>query len=250
MLKSKSNRLAVYDFKQSIIRLGWTFVWFLGITYFIPTLFSVAIDGNVGFKITNTAFTAVAALYLFIDTLMFNYDNFKWTIQNGVSRRTAWFARIKGLFLLALVVLIIDFIEKLIKGQNILVNSMFVGYQNHTFGTYLIAIVQLYLGFLMLASFGLAIGYFMALLSKRGKSIVIIGFPVVLVVVLTYLAKVLVQANINWDPIINFSKLILGYSDSSGNYNPLNGTIILLLWIIIWGGLSYWFSSKLRLRRD
>ncbi|KIS04226.1 hypothetical protein [Paucilactobacillus wasatchensis] len=250
MLKSKSNRLALYDFNRSLIRLVWTFVWFVGITIVIPVLFSITFNGSTGFKLNSTGFAFVAGLYLFIDALMFNYDNFKWTIQNGISRRTAWWARIKGILLLALVVLVIDMIEMFVKGQKITVHSVFVGYQNETVGTYLIAIVQLYMGLLMLALAGLVVGCFLALLNKRGKAIVIIGFPVVLIVAVTNLARALVHANIDWTGIVNFSKIMFGYSDSTGNFNPVNSSIVMLVWILVCGGLSYWFSQKLRLRRD
>lgn len=249
MLKSKSNRLAVYDFKQSIIGLGWTFVWFLGITILIPNIFSLTFNGDVNFNLADIDFTIVAGFFLFIDALAFKYDNFKWTIQNGVSRRTAWWAKIKGTLLLSAVILLIDLVEKILQGKS-LTNNVLTGAASHTFGAGIVNVLESYIGLLVIVTTGLEIGYAMALLSKRGKAIVIIGVPVALIVIVTYLVRALIHANIDWVGITNFVKTVLGYSDKTGTFSQFNFSIIMLVWILICTGLSYWFSQKMKLRRD
>lgn len=249
MLKGKVNRLAVYNFRESIIRLMWTFVWFIGIAILLPNLFSLTVNGLNDFKLNLASFdfTAVSVLFLFVDAVIFKYDYFKWTIQNGISRHTAWWGKIGGTLLLTAVIVVIDIVETFVRGAQL---TNLTGLAGHSFGANVVNIIQLYIAFLVVAVTGLVVGDVMALLSKRGKAIVIIGVPVVMIVILTYLARALVRARVDWNGVINLIKAVLGYSDQNGTINPLNGSLIMIVWILVCLGISYLVSQKLRLRRD
>ncbi|WP_137597431.1 hypothetical protein [Paucilactobacillus kaifaensis] len=249
MLKGKVSRLVLYNFRESIIRLMWTFVWFIGITILLPNLFSLTINGlsNLRFNLASLDFTIVSVFFLFADAAIFKYDYFKWTIQNGISRHTAWWGKIGGTLLLTAVIVVIDIVETFARGEQL--TNLF-GLAGHSFGANVANVIQLYIAFLMVSVTGLVVGYMMALLSKRGKAVVIIGVPVVMIVALTYLARALVRARVDWNGVINFIKVVLGYSNQNGTVNLLNGSLIMIVWILVCLGISYLVSQKLRLRRD
>lgn len=249
MLKGKVNRLVMYNFRESVTGLMWTFIWFIGITILLPNLFSLTVNGlsDVKFNLASLDFTIVSVFFLFIDAASFKYDYFKWTIQNGISRHTAWWGKVGATLLLAVVIVLIDIAETFVRGAQL--TNLF-GLSGHSFGANLANVIQLYIAFLVVAATGLVVGYVMALLSKRGKAIVIIGVPVVMIVALTYLARALIRARVDWNGVIDFIKVVLGYSDQNGTVNPINGSLLMVVWILACFGISYLVSQKLRLRRD
>ncbi|WP_010622822.1 hypothetical protein ABTQ33_09005 [Paucilactobacillus suebicus] len=254
-MHSKSNKLAFYNFKSSLMHLGLTYVWFIGIVYLLPSIFSLLFSGSLSFNFLGWDWmsfigtcSSVGVFYLMADGLIFNYDNFKLAIQNGISRRTSWIARIKNTVMLSLVVLVLDLLSGIFDSRaHLICGTLYVGLFNRNSGLdYVVAPVFDLIALFSLAVTFLAIGNGLALLSKRGKLAVVIGVPIVFFFLLVQIVRVIVHFQSNVTPFI---KLMIGYSDSIG-INPVNITIFILIWGALMTLLSYVFSSKMKLRRD
>lgn len=249
MINAKSNRLAIYNFKNSMMHMGATYLWYLGIVVVVPIVMSLILNGRLPATWQNIfgPWTAVAVFYTVADGLIFNYDNFKWSIQNGISRRTAWVGRIKGLGLLCLVALLISLVQGVFsKDQVTLYGDLFgtpAGFE------WVVAIIFDFLLLFSLATTFLAIGYGLALLSKRGKLTAIIGIPIISIIILIQLVKAIGHLHPDWEKVASFARVVLGYSDKTG-FNPVNITLIVVVWLAITLSVSYFFSSKMKLRRD
>lgn len=247
----KSDRLAMVNFKNSVIRLFWAMVWLAVITIVVPFVATLVIEQRVALNlnISWSLVLAVAVFYLMVDALSLNYENFKWTIQNGIARRTAWLGRLKGLSLLSFVILIFDVGLRMSTGNHFLYDGL-SQQPVHTPIQWITAIFIEYLFLQIMMVTSLAVGYFLALLSKRGKWIVIIGAPILGGVILVYIAHLLIHASIDWASVGTIVKAVIGYSEKTDSFNPVNIVIIMLIDFFIFLGISYIFSQKIKLRRD
>lgn len=259
MFKSKSNRLAVYNFKQSLVRLGWALVWYLGIVAVFPLVFNLVFGNNgfgtmIGYVVSTTlnSFVVVSGVYLVADAMTMNYENFKWSIQNGISRRTAWLGRLKALLALTLVTFVLNLIINAIFSSHFSEMVKFTMGDGSSFSNHdgvLTSVIFEFLFFLLLMAGSLAAGYILALLNRRGKLILIIGFPILLVVFLSYLAKFVIMMNPDWDRVVYGIKMMVGYSAKTGPNLWIIAAYLIVL-IIIFLAISYYVSQKLRLRRE
>lgn len=246
-MNTKSNRLAIYNFKNSLFHLGTTYIWFFAIVVIVPTLISLIVSSNMsGMTWSNfvSELLAVAIFYTIADCLFFNYNNFKLTIQNGISRRTAWLARVKGILLLSLPIVIVQGIDALVDHGSLLYAGLFGTPKGAEWGA---ALAFDFMNMLSLFATALAVGYGLALLSKRGKATVIIGVPIAGLILLVQLVKAMLK---NQEAVANVLKAIIGYSDKTGMMNPLNISLFVLVWLVVMLLLSFFFSSKMKLRRD
>lgn len=163
------------------------------------------------------------------------YADFKWAIQNGISRKTMWQGRLLALLLSTI---LIDLIDELLA----LLNRPLGSWQRLLIG--LLALLTTVLTFQ-------AIGNGFGLLNRKWKLIVGIGLPVVGVILLMMLAQVLEKMSVN---------VFIGYQGGhfvgplAWLFNSLNTPvtpwIIWLIYLAIVLFLTKLFNDHLQLRRD
>ena len=128
--------------------------------------------------------SSILSVLLMAIFLVTPYTDFKWAIQNGISRKTLWQGRILSLFLMTLVVWFI---------------AQLVGLMNTPFD-----LVSAWHSLLWYFGFSLtmmAIGNGFALLNRRWKWIVGIGLPMACLVLLMMLTYSNGKYEINWQDL-------------------------------------------------
>ncbi len=220
-------------------RLGWALavaaVWAVGVVflgYLVELLidhridsFLVSLQGIPG--VLPPVFTMILLGYFLITA----YDDFKWTIQNGISRKTLWWGRLIALVLATIGVWVVNNLLSLFEHP-------LASWQ--TMGMQLLVLLS---SVLILQMIGNGFG----LLNRTWKWIVGIGLPILFILFLVALVRVMMSLNIDyqhneWIGPSSALWTILGSSST---------------WWIIWGVtmvivvlLSKFFNDKMQLRRD
>ncbi|MBD8088030.1 hypothetical protein HUK49_08910 [Limosilactobacillus sp. c11Ua_112_M] len=220
-------------------RLGWALavaaVWAVGVVflgYLVELLidhridsFLVSLQGIPG--VLPPVFTMILLGYFLITA----YDDFKWTIQNGISRKTLWWGRLIALVLATIGVWVVNNLLNLF--EHPLASWQAMGMQ----------LLVLLSSVLILQMIGNGFG----LLNRTWKWIVGIGLPILFILFLVALVRVMMSLNIDyqhneWIGPSSALWTILGSSST---------------WWIIWGVtmvivvlLSKFFNDKMQLRRD
>lgn len=220
-------------------RLGWALavaaVWAVGVVflgYLVELLidhridsFLVSLQGIPG--VLPPVFTMILLGYFLITA----YDDFKWTIQNGISRKTLWWERLIALVLATIGVWVVNNLLSLFEHP-------LASWQ--TMGMQLLVLLS---SVLILQMIGNGFG----LLNRTWKWIVGIGLPILFILFLVALVRVMMSLNIDyqhneWIGPSSALWTILGSSST---------------WWIIWGVtmvivvlLSKFFNDKMQLRRD
>lgn len=220
-------------------RLGWALavaaVWAVGVVflgYLVELLidhridsFLVSLQGIPG--VLPPVFTMILLGYFLITA----YDDFKWTIQNGISRKTLWWGRLIALVLATIGVWVVNNLLSLF--EHPLASWQAMGMQ----------LLVLLSSVLILQMIGNGFG----LLNRTWKWIVGIGLPILFILFLVALVRVMMSLNIDyqhneWIGPSSALWTILGSSST---------------WWIIWGVtmvivvlLSKFFNDRMQLRRD
>ncbi len=220
-------------------RLGWalavTAVWAVGVVflgYLVELLidhridsFLVSLQGIPG--VLPPVFTMILLGYFLITA----YDDFKWTIQNGISRKTLWWGRLIALVLATIGVWVVNNLLSLF--EHPLASWQAMGMQ----------LLVLLSSVLILQMIGNGFG----LLNRTWKWIVGIGLPILFILFLVAFVRVMMSLNIDyqhneWIGPSSALWTILGSSST---------------WWIIWGVtmvivvlLSKFFNDRMQLRRD
>ena len=220
-------------------RLGWALavaaVWAVGVVflgYLVELLidhridsFLVSLQGIPG--VLPPVFTMILLGY-FLTTA---YDDFKWTIQNGISRKTLWWGRLIALVLATIGVWVVNNLLSLF--EHPLASWQAMGMQ----------LLVLLSSVLILQMIGNGFG----LLNRTWKWIVGIGLPILFILFLVAFVRVMMSLNIDyqhneWIGPSSALWTILGSSST---------------WWIIWGVtmvivvlLSKFFNDRMQLRRD
>ena len=220
-------------------RLGWALavaaVWAVGVVflgYLVELLidhridsFLVSLQGIPG--VLPPVFTMILLGYFLITA----YDDFKWTIQNGISRKTLWWGRLIALVLATIGVWVVNNLLSLF--EHPLASWQAMGMQ----------LLVLLSSVLILQMIGNGFG----LLNRTWKWIVCIGLPILFILFLVAFVRVMMSLNIDyqhneWIGPSSALWTILGSSST---------------WWIIWGVtmvivvlLSKFFNDRMQLRRD
>ena len=133
-----------------------------------------------------SSWSFVLSLVPFFYFLITPYSTFKWTIQNGISRKTMWRSQMLSAVIITLVqeVLIVLF-EVLADGhpaEAFIVNSSVSTWQGILFELLLLFETTMT---------AMAIGYFFSLLNRKWKVIVAIGGPILAAFCIYYLTLLL-----------------------------------------------------------
>ena len=220
-------------------RLGWALavaaVWAVGVVflgYLVELLidhridsFLVSLQGIPG--VLPPVFTMILLGYFLITA----YDDFKWTIQNGISRKTLWWGRLIALVLATIGVWVVNNLLSLF--EHPLASWQAMGMQ----------LLVLLSSVLILQMIGNGFG----LLNRTWKWIVGIGLPILFILFLVAFVRVMMSLNIDYQ----HNELI---GPSSALWTILGSSST---WWIIWGVtmvivvlLSKFFNDRMQLRRD
>lgn len=211
--------------------------WVVGFEV-VVSLFGLAANRNwESFLVTLQGIPSTLAVFINLVLLAYfivtPYTDFKWSIQNGISRKTMWRGRLLALALSTLVIFILD---ELLSLANESLKSP---------RTLLINFLILLTGVITCQAIGNGFG----LLNRTWKWIVGIGIPVMFIILLVILIRSLVA--------LGDSGLLLGYQHNQlvgVLANVFNSPVVsYLLWliyfvIVLW--LTKLFNDHLQLRRD
>ncbi len=223
MENQKRNLVISTMFQQAGHATGIALGWGLGIAL-ITYLLGLIISHNLeSFLVSLQALPSIASsilnVLLMALFLVTPYTDFKWAIQNGISRKTLWQGRILSLFLMTLVVWFI---------------AQLVGLMNTPFD--LVSAWHSLLSYFSLSLTMMAIGNGFALLNRRWKWIVGIGLPMVCLVLLMMVGLI---------PALSATGVFKSIIISN-----VTGWVILLIYLIIVYALARFFNNKIQLRRD
>ena len=215
--------------------LGFVAAWAVGVVflgYFVELLidrrvdsFLVSLQGIPG--VLPPVFTMILLGYFLITA----YDDFKWTIQNGISRKTLWWGRLIALALATIGIWVVNNLLSLF--DHPLASWQAMGMQ-------LLVLLSSTLIFQM-------IGNGFGLLNRTWKWIVGIGLPILFIIFLVALIRAMMSLNIGYQ----HNEWI---GPNSALWTILSSSST---WWIIWGitmviviFLSKFFNDKMQLRRD
>lgn len=220
-------------------RLGWALavaaVWAVGVVflgYLVELLidhridsFLVSLQGIPG--VLPPVFTMILLGYFLITA----YDDFKWTIQNGISRKTLWWGRLIALVLATIGVWVVNNLLSLF--EHPLASWQAMGMQ----------LLVLFSSVLILQMIGNGFG----LLNRTWKWIVGIGLPILFILFLVAFVRVMMSLNIDYqhNEWIGPSSALWTILGSSSTW-----WIIWRVTMVIVVLLSKFFNDRMQLRRD
>ena len=178
-----------------------------------------------------TTLANILPIVLAIYFLVTPYIDFKWAIQNGVSRRTMWQGRLLALMLSTI---LIDLIDELL------------ALTYRPMGSWSALLIHL-LGLLTTVLTFQAIGNGFGLLSRKGKVIVGIGLPIVMIILLMMLMSAVDGVTLDYSNghFIGSMGWLFNLLDSSAT-----PWILWMVYLAVVLFLTKFFNDRMQLRRD
>ena len=204
----------------------------------------IAILNDLSLLTTAALFVNVALLFYFG---FLTYERFSFLIQNGISRRTGWYAKVISILIVALIGNIYSFITGLfaLNGGSGYKSVPYLELYGHFFKSLPLDLVSMfivnYIMLVMLAVF--------ALLTRKNQKIVAISIPILGILLLAILERIVIRQSHILDPLVAFLKFAMGYSKTLGYFNPIipaTGMVILIVLSLI---ISRWLNTLLRTKR-
>ncbi|WP_048000392.1 hypothetical protein [Lactiplantibacillus herbarum] len=268
-MSTKVRTTTRYLLTEQLKLLGWALLAVVMIMVIIPLLFSL-VTGNISNysftgSISNLALGVLFFFFIFIIESL-TYDNFKLLIQNGISRRTYWQARVNTVVLLSLIGTILAFIYAYgvhaplnhLSSNSILLDALHGPYvyffgNNLVLGI-LVGMLLTWIFFIGTGLTGMACGSLLALFSKWIQRLLVIVVPVLGAFLLGFMisASDHQQTNYNFDGLVTVFKFLFGFplhgNPKMGYLNPTMPVITMLIGCAIMGGLAYLFNRKLKIK--
>ncbi|GAF35250.1 hypothetical protein [Lentilactobacillus farraginis] len=250
----KTNKITKYLFKKQVVILGEMYLVTFAAIYILPLILSLITgtlhDYSFVDILRTSPITGFFGFFMFVIATL-SYENFKFLIQNGISRKTFFEAQITvyGLFLLIgnSINLLYNYFVYIPMTHKTTFNIFMAAYAKF-FHNGLVAVLFNFIFSALILAFvtlvGMTIGSFLSLFSKTWQRILLVATPVIGGVTLIYLVNALETSSLKMTWVADLGSFILGY-DRSGIYNPFPMIITLLLICI---GLlliiRYLFSKK------
>jgi hypothetical protein len=168
---------------------------------------------------------SILTLILVFYFLITPYSDFKWAIQNGISRKIVWQGRFISMILLTLIVWFVN---------------QLLGLLDHPFVSITASLYSLLSYFSVIITV-MAIGNGFALLSRRWKWIVGIAGPVALFVLLSMSLAAIAQSMLSWGPDSVLVSLLR---------TSITWWMFLIIYLVVMFVLARLFNNKMQLRRD
>ncbi|WP_232625365.1 ABC transporter permease [Pediococcus pentosaceus] len=243
-----------YDLSYFVRLILIVYLWLIGLLVGIPVLLHLVASGTEGMVIAilnDLSLLTTAALFVNVALLFYfgflTYERFSFLIQNGISRRTGWYAKVISILIVALIGNIYSFITGLfaLNGGSGYKSVPYLELYGHFFKSLPLDLVSMfivnYIMLVMLAVF--------ALLTRKNQKIVAISIPILGILLLAILERIVIRQSHILDPLVAFLKFAMGYSKTLGYFNPIipaTGMVILIVLSLI---ISRWLNTLLRTRR-
>ena len=190
-----------------------------------------------------SSWSFVLSFVPFFYFLITPYSTFKWTIQNGISRKTMWRSQMLSAVIITLVqeVLIVLF-EVLADGhpaEAFIVNSSVSTWQGILFELLLLFEATMT---------AMAIGYFFSLLNRKWKVIVAIGGPILAAFCIYYLTLLLIKLGVFQFIGSNWSIDLSGQAAKTAIIVTL--VVSAIVWTLLMMLVSRISAKHMQLRRD
>ncbi|MFR0628208.1 hypothetical protein ACLUWJ_04055 [Limosilactobacillus mucosae] len=190
-----------------------------------------------------SSWSFILSLVPFFYFLITPYSTFKWTIQNGISRKTMWRSQMLSAVIITLVqeVLIVLF-EVLADGhpaEAFIVNSSVSTWQGILFELLLLFEATMT---------AMAIGYFFSLLNRKWKVIVAIGGPILAAFCIYYLTLLLIKLGVFQFIGSNWSIDLSGQAAKTAIIVTL--VVSAIVWTLLMMLVSRISAKHMQLRRD
>ena len=190
-----------------------------------------------------SSWSFVLSFVPFFYFLITPYSTFKWTIQNGISRKTMWRSQMLSAVIITLVqeVLIVLF-EVLADGhpaEAFIVNSSVSTWQGILFELLLLFEATMT---------AMAIGYFFSLLNRKWKVIVAIGGPILAAFCIYYLTLLLIKLGVFQFIGSNWSIDLSGQAAKTAIIVTL--VVSAYVWTLLMMLVSRISAKHMQLRRD
>ena len=190
-----------------------------------------------------SSWSFILSLVPFFYFLIMPYSTFKWTIQNGISRKTMWRSQMLSAVIITLVqeVLIVLF-EVLADGhpaEAFIVNSSVSTWQGILFELLLLFETTMT---------AMAIGYFFSLLNRKWKVIVAIGGPILAAFCIYYLTLLLIKLGVFQFIGSNWSIDLSGQAAKTAIIVKL--VVSAIVWTLLMMLVSRISAKHMQLRRD
>lgn len=248
MISSKQKTVVQTD----LYRCGKGFViaaiWLAAIQVFFAILNLIL--GHIGWSSFGSDLRGIFSSWSFVLSfvpffyfLITPYSTFKWTIQNGISRKTMWRSQMLSAVIITLVqeVLIVLF-EVLADGhpaEAFIVNSSVSTWQGILFELLLLFEATMT---------AMAIGYFFSLLNRKWKVIVAIGGPILAAFCIYYLTLLLIKLGVFRFIGSNWSIDLSGQAAKTAIIVTL--VVSAIVWTLLMMLVSRISAKHMQLRRD
>ncbi|GLB47511.1 hypothetical protein WR164_14900 [Philodulcilactobacillus myokoensis] len=226
--------------RKDLKAAGYFYIFFIMGSIFLSIIIDLIFNRldsiiNLNFGILNLIDYA-SWIFILIYSLI-TYRNFKFLIQNGISRTTFWEARISSVFIISVVYTFIDLlIDEILKFNPTLVSQNFITIYNHDYfnSSIIWFIIISLLNIMGMSLIGIVWGSFRSLFSKKIKLLLRIVIPFLILFSIIFMIS---------DSSI-FNKLEMFYSDifSTVFYSSLIDIILLLA--------SYFIYQKLQIKKN
>lgn len=259
------NKIAAvvkYDLSNYLRLVLIAYAWIIGLMLGVPTIIHVIGKGftgtaeTIGAQLTTLSFGAIFVnLVLIFYCGFLTYERFAFLIQNGVSRRTGWIAKLISLLVLAGVAIIYGLLANMLslmgdQSKNV---SFYWSLYGHFYKNGVLNILSMILTnlifLLLVAAGGMMLGALFALLNRRQQRAILVGIPLVLIVIFTIIGRMVSEKVITWERIDNFIRFVMGDTGQMGHLNPVVPSIIMLVLMLACLAISRWLNVRLRLKR-
>lgn len=223
-------------------------VWLAAIQAFFAILNLVL--GHIGWSSFGSDLRGIFSSWSFVLSfvpffyfLIMPYSTFKWTIQNGISRKTLWRSQMISAVVITLIqelaIIIFNFLANGSLSEKIIYNNSISIWWGLLFELLLLFETTMT---------AMAIGYFFGLLSRKWKLIVAIGGPILAMFVIYYLTLFLSKLGIFELIGANWSINLTGQAAETAIIVTLITCVV--VWTLLMMLVSRISAKHMQLRRD
>lgn len=260
---NKVSSVIKYDLSYFIRLILLVYVWLIGLVVGIPVLLHMVVKGTSGIMtsiMNDLSLLTTAAVFVNIALLFYfgflTYERFAFLIQNGISRRTGWFAKVISLLIIALIGNVYSFatgVFALASSGSSYSATPYLELYGHFFRSLILDLISMfvfnYIMLVMLAMFGIIAGAIFALLTRKYQKVTIIAIPILGILLLAVLERVVISGSHVLTPLVEFLKFAMGYSNTLGYFNPIIPGTVMVILIVLSLIISRWLNTLLRTKR-
>ena len=186
-----------------------------------------------------SSWSFILSLVPFFYFLIMPYSTFKWTIQNGISRKTMWRSQMLSAVIITLVQEVLIVLADGHPAEAFIVNSSVSTWQGILFELLLLFEATMT---------AMAIGYFFSLLNRKWKVIVAIGGPILEAFCIYYLTLLLIKLGVFQFIGSNWSIDLSGQAAKTAIIVTL--VVSAIVWTLLMMLVSRISAKHMQLRRD